>query len=94
MKTRQNRRRASYGRRCVRCWFRWNGRVIRMLHTSDYRPCKVGGDPRLFVKLLAHSRYAPGVRLSGDPAWWGQQVLPVLVAGQWVELVIDSGVRA
>ena len=84
----QRRRPANYGRRCVRCWFRHEGRVVRMLHINDYRPCENGGEPRLFVKLIDHTRYARGVHLGSDD-WWGT-VLPVLLPGQWVELIIQS----
>lgn len=94
MKTRehhfQRRRAANYGRRCVRCWFRHEGRVVRMLHVNDYGPCESGGDPRLLVKLLDHTRYAPGCKLESAD-WYGTVVLPALVPGQWVELVIQHG---
>lgn len=82
------RRKATFGRRCVRCWVRHNGRIIRMLHVNDYRACEHGGDPRLLIKLLDHRRYAPGVRLVDPTDWWGTQVLPHLVRGQWVEVDI------
>lgn len=89
MKTRQYRRRAGFSRRCVRCWVRCDGKVLRMLHVSDYRPCEQGGDPRLFIKLLDHTRFAPGVQLSYDEGWVKAQLLPALVPGQWVEVVIQ-----
>lgn len=91
MKTRPNQRRrpANFGHRCVRCWFRHEGRVVRMLHVSDYRPCEAGGESRLFCKLLKHTRYARGIQLDSAD-WWGSVVLPSLVPGEWVELVIES----
>lgn len=82
------RRPSNFGRRCVRCWFRHQGRVIRLLHVNDYRPCESGGEPLLLVKLLTHSRYARGVHLGLD-GWWSG-VLPHLVPGRWVELAISN----
>lgn len=90
MKNHQARKRACFGRRCVRCWIRYNGKIVRMLHVSDYRPCEAGGGPLLLVKLLPHRRYARGVQLSGS-SWWGAQVLPGLIAGQWVQVDIAAG---
>ena len=90
----KRRRPASFGRRCIRCWFRHRGKVVRLLHFHDYSPCLVGGEPRLLVKLLSHGRYARGIPLD-SANWWGNEVLPYLRPGQWVELVIRSeGVAA
>ena len=85
----KRRRPATFGRRCIRCWFRHRGKVIRLLHFNDYSPCEVGGEPRLLVKLLSHGRYARGIQLD-SANWWGNEVLPHLRPGQWVELVIRS----
>ena len=83
----KRRRPSTFGRHCVRCWFSHQGRIVRMLHVNDYRPCESGGEPILLVKLLSHARYARGLQLD-NADWWGSVVLPHLVPGQWVELAI------
>jgi len=85
-----NRRRpASPMRRCIRIWFRHEGRIVRMLSYADYSPCEAGGEPRSFFKLLGHTRYAKGMHCyPADADFLALQVLPHIPPGVWVEVVI------
>lgn len=61
-----------------------------MLCFTDYSPCPMGGEQRLFYKLLDHTRYAPGMRC---PEWSVdfivRNVLPAVTPGNWVEVVFE-----
>lgn len=90
---RKRRLRASPYRRCMRAWLRHEGRIIRLLCISDYRPCVTGGEPREFVKRITHRRWPRGFHLFGCE--WSRAVTAYyagLPADEWVEEVIyDPG---
>ena len=82
------RRPVSHFRRCIRLWFRHEGRIVRMLSFTDYSQCSVGGEERFFYKLLDHTRYARGMRCSeGSVDFLVRNVLPAVKPGNWVEVV-------
>ena len=86
---RLRRRPATISRRCTRCWLRKEGRIVRLLSFTDYSPCAHGGEPRWFLKVLTHRRYARGRMLPANEAHvLAEQVLPVVLAGSWVEVTI------
>ncbi len=77
----------------MRAWLRHEGRIIRLLCISDYRPCVTGGEPREFVKRITHRRWPRGFHLFGCE--WSRAVTAYyagLPADEWVEEVIyDPG---
>ena len=90
---RKHRLRASPYRRCMRAWLRHEGRIIRLLCISDYRPCITGGQPREFVTRITHRRWPRGFHLFGCE--WSRAITAHyagLPADEWVEMVIaDPG---
>lgn len=63
---------------------------MRMLCFTDYSPCPMGGDSRLFYKLLDHTRYARGMRCQeGSVDFLVRNVLPAVKPGNWVEVVFQ-----
>ena len=90
--TRKRRLRVSWCRRCVRAWLRHEGRIIRLLRVTDYRPCVAGGDPREFLKRITHRRWPRGWHMAGVE--WSDQLTAwyaALPADEWVEMVIADG---
>jgi len=82
------RRPATHFRKCIRSWFRHEGRIVRMLSYTDYSACETGGEPRIFYKLLDHTRYAKGMHcLPNEADFLVLQVLPHLQPGEWIEVV-------
>ena len=69
---------------------RHEGRIVRLLCVSDYRPCVTGGEPREFVKRITHLRWPRGFHLSGCE--WSKAITACyaeLPANTWVEEVND-----
>lgn len=83
--------RASYGRRCIRQWFRVNGRIVRLLVFTDYSQCDANGGDRLFVKVLDHFRYPRGIQIV-DPSFY-LSLVEKLEPGVWAEVVIQTDDR-
>lgn len=84
------RRPATHFRRCIRIWFRHEGRIVRMLSYTDYSACKTGGEPRSFFKLLDHTRYAKGMHCpESKSSWFVLEVLQYLQPGEWTEVVYE-----
>ena len=84
---RSYRRRASHFQRCRRCYFIHQGRTIRLLEYTDYRPIYSGGREREFVKRITHRRWAKGLKMAyGEMSEWAH-VLANLPPGQWFEIV-------
>lgn len=82
--------RASVGRRCYPMFLRNSlGQVVRLLSFTDYQACAHGGEPREFIKILTHSRYALGCLVpKGEQKVFVEQIIPALAPGVWTEVVI------
>ena len=83
--------RATPMRRCFRAWLRHENKIVRVVCTSDYRPCVTGGEPREYVKRITHKRWPRGFHLSGVEysktltGWYAE-----LPADQWCEMVTQN----
>ena len=77
--------RASPFRRCCRAWVRHQGRIVRLLLVSDYRPCVAGGFPREFVKRITYRRWPRGWNAHGTSPSLAE-FYANLPANQWCEI--------
>ncbi len=76
-------------RRCYRAWLRHDGVIVRLLCTSDYRPCVTGGDAVEYVKRITHRRWPRGFHLFGVE--WSRELTGFyahLPADEWCQVVI------
>ncbi|TXT37396.1 MAG: hypothetical protein FD135_3627 [Comamonadaceae bacterium] len=92
MKTNQTIRsfRSQATRRCYQMFMRdADGKQVRLLSFTDYKPCALGGDPREFLKLLTHSRHPIGCHVPKSTAnFYSEKIIPALQPGVWTEVVI------
>lgn len=82
------RRRASFGRRCQRLWFRNNGRVVRVLWFDDFSQCESGGEPVSYIKVLTHKRYARGI-YDQSLQFLEDQIVNQVTPGVWTQIVFS-----
>ena len=80
-------RRASHYRRCTRTYFRHEGRIIRLLEYTDYRPNQKGEPSREYIKRLSHRRWPRGLKMSYADSPEFATRLANLPADQWHEIV-------
>lgn len=91
LNNRKSHRRATWGQRCVRAWLRCNGKIVRLLLVSDYRPCEFGGEPREYIKRITHFRWRRGIHLmrgeypESIASWYG-----TLPANVWCEITAQA----
>ena len=83
----RRRPRHGFGDTRTRCWIRSNGRILRFINVTDYRPCEHGDPPREFLKRLPHRRWPRGHhmchgRYTPEYAAWYEQFEP----GQWYDI--------
>lgn len=80
--------RHGFGDTRTRFWCRYQGRIIRLLNVTDYRPCESGNPPREFFKRITHRRWRRGQHLMrGDYPDSFAQWHAELPADQWVEVI-------
>ena len=85
----KRRKRASWFDRCVRCWFRRDGRIYRFLSWSSYEPCYHGGGPRDFYFRLPSNDPRPrGVHMATKPGPI-TDALASLPEREWIEFIIE-----
>ncbi|MDR1995130.1 hypothetical protein [Azonexus sp.] len=70
-----------------------NGRTVCLLWIEDYRPCRQGGFPRSYVKLIKNPRYKPGMRTPKHEQAFDEQIVAKVIPGEWTEIVLSFGVN-
>lgn len=87
---RKRRKRASWFQNCKRAWFKYNGKIYRMLMFDSYEPCYYGGSPKEFYYPLERNDPRPlGLSIDGMPPQV-KEAYSKLPKGIWTEVIWES----